>query len=62
MGKCVHGTLEWLYQKENMRLPYITFDKIYPDSRIKLPKQAEWQFTAYQNRIEEFKNYQLNLV
>ncbi|MBI89685.1 MAG: hypothetical protein CMG60_06310 [Candidatus Marinimicrobia bacterium] len=33
----------------------ITFDKIYPDSRIKLPKQAEWQFTAYQNRIEEFK-------
>ena len=28
MGKCVHGTLEWLYQKENMRKPYITFDKI----------------------------------
>tara|TARA_S200000501_G_C20869734_1_gene763688 strand:- start:4707 stop:5540 length:834 start_codon:yes stop_codon:yes gene_type:complete len=28
MGKCVHGTLEWLYQKENMRRPYITFDKI----------------------------------
>jgi len=28
MGKCVHSTLEWLYQKENMCKPYITFDKI----------------------------------
>ena len=28
MGKCVHGTLEWLYKKENLRKPYITFDKI----------------------------------
>ena len=28
MGKCVHGTLEWLYQEENMGRPYITFDKI----------------------------------
>tara|TARA_B100000029_G_scaffold177553_1_gene174935 strand:+ start:243 stop:1079 length:837 start_codon:yes stop_codon:yes gene_type:complete len=28
MGKCVHGTLEWLYQEENLRRPYITFDKI----------------------------------
>ena len=28
MGKCVHATLEWLYNKNNMRKPYITFDKI----------------------------------
>jgi|TARA_B100000123_G_C25709342_1_gene419130 RecB family exonuclease len=28
MGKCVHETLEWLYKKENMLKPYITFDKL----------------------------------
>ena len=28
MGKCVHKTLEWLYNKDNMKKPYITFDKI----------------------------------
>ncbi|MBT3251428.1 MAG: PD-(D/E)XK nuclease family protein [Candidatus Marinimicrobia bacterium] len=28
MGKCVHATLEWLYQKENIAKPYLTFDSI----------------------------------
>ena len=28
MGKCVHSVLEWLYQKENVLKPYITFDSI----------------------------------
>ncbi len=28
MGKCVHTTLEWLYVKENLTKPYITFDSI----------------------------------
>ena len=28
MGKCVHATLEWLYKKENIAKPYITFDRI----------------------------------
>jgi hypothetical protein len=28
MGKCVHATLEWLYQKDNLSKPYVTFDWI----------------------------------
>jgi len=28
MGKCVHGTLEWLYNPKNLTKPYITFDRI----------------------------------
>ena len=27
-GKCVHSTLEWLYQPKNRDRPYITFDRI----------------------------------
>lgn len=28
MGKCVHETLEWLYNPQNRAKPYITFDRI----------------------------------
>ena len=28
MGKLVHGVLEWLYNRENMEKPYITFDRL----------------------------------
>ena len=34
VGKRVHGVLEWLYNKENLKKPYITFDglcKTYDD-------------------------------
>jgi len=39
MGNCVHSVLEWLYQKENVLKPYITFDSIcqqYDDIWTKL--------------------------
>lgn len=28
MGKCVHATLEWLYQPKNIEKPYVTFDRV----------------------------------
>ena len=28
MGQLVHGVLEWLYNRENMKKPYITFDQL----------------------------------
>ncbi|MFQ6611360.1 MAG: RecB family exonuclease, partial [Fidelibacterota bacterium] len=51
MGKCVHSVLEWLYQKENVLKPYITFDSIcqkYDDIWINL-----WHDKIYivENRI-----------
>ena len=28
---------------------------LYPDKELSFPNQAEWQFDAYHNRIDEFK-------
>ncbi len=45
MGKCVHATLEWLYQPKNLEKPYITFDRVcqkYDDIWLEL-----WHDTIY---------------
>tara|TARA_B100000315_G_C14424613_1_gene517228 strand:- start:46 stop:858 length:813 start_codon:yes stop_codon:yes gene_type:complete len=45
MGKRVHGVLEWLYNHENMRKSYITFDRLcqaYDDQWT-----AEWHNHIY---------------
>ena len=45
MGKRVHGVLEWLYIRENMEKPYMTFDRLcqtYDDQWA-----AEWHSNIY---------------
>ena len=45
MGKRVHGVLEWLYNRENMEKPYMTFDRLcqtYDDQWV-----AEWHSHIY---------------
>ena len=45
VGKMVHGALEWLYQPDNMRKSYITFDHLcqaYDDQWA-----AEWHHDIY---------------
>ena len=31
-------------------------DNLYPDSNLFIPHRAEWQITAYKNRIKDFKD------
>ena len=34
----------------------VDLDNLYPDSNLFIPHRAEWQITAYKNRIKDFKN------
>ena len=34
----------------------VDLDNLYPDSNLFVPHRAEWQITAYKNRIKDFKN------